>query len=564
MRRGGQTWAAAGPEDSESGGAVLAILAANSRRLAQTRAAPSDPQDGGSRVRALLSVANREGLVPFAQALLDLGVDVYATEGTRETLSSAGVEVRPISDLTTLPSLAGGQVKTFHPGIYAGIVARRDRPDQVQELEQQGIGPIDLVVVNLKPFAPQVGAGQLTLEEAIDAIDIGGAPLLAAAARNFTAVTVVCSPAQYDEVAGDLRDHGHVKPERRQRLAAEAFATVAAYNAEVAAYLNQQARIRFPVQLTVVLEKTSDLRYGENPHQDAALYRETSHRTGTLADAELLQGGSPSFNDLLDLDAAYHLAADFAAPTVSIVKHRNPVGLASDDNLAEAYRRSLETDPVSAFGATVGVNRQLDAETAQDIAGNAYEAVVAPRYAPAALQVLSGKPDLTVMSVPATPAGGMHDYGIANLDFKRISGGLLVETLDRLDMDRSQLRVVTERRPALEELTDLLFAWRAVRHVPSNAVVLARNAALVGVGAGQASRLVAVEIALHKAGDRAKMSCLASDAYFPFADAIQLAAERGVTAIIQPGGSRRDEMAIDIANRHHMAMVFTGRRHFRH
>ena len=515
-------------------------------------------------MRALLSVGNREGIVPFAQQLLDLGVEIYATEGTRAALAAGGVKVSSISDLTHAEPLAGGQVKTFHPAVYAGIVARRDQPEQVAELEKQGINPIDLVVVNLRPFAPQVGERVVPLDEAISMIDIGGAPLLAAAARNLSAVTVVSSPQHYDRVIQELRDHGQVSPDLRRQLAAEAFAMVASYNAEVAGYLNRLSDARFPPRLTVVLQKMSDLRYGENPHQRAAFYRETTHRAGSLADAEQLQGDPPTFNDLLDLDTAYHLAADFASPTVAIVKRRNPLGLASNDNLAEAYRRALEGDPVNAYGGVLAVNRQLDGETAQSIVENVYEAIVAPDYAPAARQVLAGKPKMAVLKVPATPGDGLSDYGIANLDFVRVSGGVLVETLDRLDPDRSKLQVVTKRRPNLEELTDLLFGWRAVRHVPSNGVVLVRNAALVGVGAGQASRLVSVEIALHRAAERARMSTLASDAYFPFADAIQLAAERGVTAIIQPGGSRRDEMAIEVADRHHMAMVFTGRRQFRH
>jgi phosphoribosylaminoimidazolecarboxamide formyltransferase/IMP cyclohydrolase len=515
-------------------------------------------------VRALLSVGNREGIVPFAQELAALGTEIYATEGTRAALAAAGIDARSITDLTNFPPLAGGQVRTFHPAVYAGIVARRDQPEQLAELEAQGIKPIDIVVVNLRPFAPQVGERVVPLDDAISMIDIGGAPLLAAAARNLSAVTVVSSPGDYPRVIKELKEHGQVSPDLRRQLAADAFAMVASYNAEVAGYLNRLGDSRFPPRLTVVLEKRTDLRYGENPHQRAALYRETTHRAGTLADAEQLQGDPPSFNDLLDLDAAYHLAADFAAPTVAIVKRRNPLGLASDDNLAEAYRRALEGDPVNAFGSVVAVNRQLDAETAQAIAENVYEAIVAPDYAPAARQALAEKPQLAVLKVPATPGEGISDYGIANFDFIRVSGGLLVETLDRLDPDRSQLQVVTQRRPNLEELTDLLFGWRAVRHVPSNGVVLVRNGALVGIGAGQASRLVAVEIALHRAAERARMSTLASDAYFPFADAIQLAAERGVTAIIQPGGSRRDEMAIEVADRHHMAMVFTGRRHFRH
>ena len=515
-------------------------------------------------MRALLSVADRDGIGSLARELLDLSVEVYATDGTREHLANEGVEVASASDLTALPSLLGGQVKTFHPAIYAGILARRDRPGELSELAAQGIGLLDLVVVNVRPFAPQVGARVVPLHEAVDMIDVGGIALLSAAARNFAGVAAVSNPARYPQVVADLRARGSVSAELRERLAAEAFALVAAYNAEVAGYLNHVSGLRFPERLTLVLEKKDDLRYGENPHQEAAFYRETTHRQGSLADATQLHGPPPSFNDILAMDSGYRIVSDFAAPTVCMVKGITPVGLASRDDLCEAYRKALEGDPVAASGSVVAANRAVDAPTANSIVGNHYEAIVAPGYDEAALAVLAQKDGLRVLRVPPSPADGISDYGLANLDFSRIGGGLLVETLDRLDPDRQQMRVVTQRRPTLEELTDLLFGWRAVKHVPSNAVVLVRNMAIVGLGGGQTSRLTAVEIALHKAADRAKLSCLGSDAYFPFADAIQLAAERGVTAIIQPGGSMRDEMAIEIADRHHMAMVFTGRRHFRH
>jgi phosphoribosylaminoimidazolecarboxamide formyltransferase/IMP cyclohydrolase len=514
-------------------------------------------------LRALLSVANRDGLDDLARALIALEVEVYATDGTRAALAADGIEARPISELTSRGPVAGGQVKTFHPEVYGGILARRHRPDELEELAEEGIGLIDLVVVNVKSFAPQVGARSVPLDEAIEMIDIGGNALLTAAARNYAAVAAVSGPRHYKQLIDELRSLGAVSAEFRQRLAADALADVAAYYAEVAGYLNYIAGTRFPERLALVLEKKRDLPYGENPHQEAAFYRETTHRTGSLADATVLQGNPPTFNDLVDLDAAYRVATDFTSPTCCIVKQSNPTGLASNDRLVDAYVKALEGDAVSAFGAVVAVNREVDAETAGQIVGNAYEALVAPAFSEAARRVLAQKERLTLLSVPAPPTEGLTDYGIARLDIRSIRGGLLVQTADRSELDRSQLKVVTKRRPTLEELTDLLFAWRAVRHVSSNAVVLARHAALVGVGAGQPSRLTAVEIALHKAADRAPLSVMASDAYFPFADAIQLAAERGVTAIIQPGGSVRDEMAIEVADRHHMAMVFTGRRHYR-
>ena len=515
-------------------------------------------------MRALLSVADRDGIVDLARDLVAHGVELYATDGTLAALADAGVEALPVSSLTNSQPLAGGQVKTFFPQIYAGILARRGAPTELEELAAQGIGLLDLVIVNVPHFAPQIGARPVPLHEAIETIDVGGTALITAAARNYAAVGAVSSPRHYAQLMSELREMGSISAEFRQRLAADALADVAAYFAEVASYLNHIAGTQFPDRLAVVVEKVRDLSYGENPQQDAAFYRETTHRSSSLADAVQLQGDQPTFNDLLDLDAAYRIATDFTAPTCCIVKQGNPTGLASNDRLPEAYQKALEGDSVSAFGAVVALNREVDGETAGVMAGNAYEAIVAPSFSMAAREILAEKQTLALIAVPSGPTEGLRDYGIARLDFHRIDGGLLVETRDTSEMDRSQLKVVTKRRPTLEELTDLLFAWRAVRHVTSNAVLLAHNGALVGVGAGQASRLTAVEIALHKAADRATMSVLASDAYFPFADAIQLAAERGVTAIIQPGGSVRDEMAIEVADRHHMAMVFTGRRHYRH
>jgi phosphoribosylaminoimidazolecarboxamide formyltransferase / IMP cyclohydrolase len=515
-------------------------------------------------VRALLSVANREGITGFARDLQKLGIELFATDGTREHLAADGIEAASVSDLTAVPPLVGGQVRTFHPAIYAGILARRDVPGQLEQLAEHGIGLLDLVVVNVKPFAPEVGRGHIAIDEAIEMIDVAGAALLGAAARNAAGVTAVCDPGHYPSVLEELLSLGQVSADTRYRLAADSFSTVAAYYAEIAAYLNQISNNVYPQRLALVLEKVADLPYGENPHQRAAFYRETTHRTGSLADAAQIQGAQPTFNNLLDLDVAYRIAADYTAPTVVIAKHTDPVGIASAEELVEAYRRALDTDAVSSFGGIVGVNRELDGATAREIAANSYEAVAAPGFSQAALEILRDKQGLELLDVPPTPPDGMRDYGIANLDFKRVGGGLLVEAIDALDIDRGQLQVVTRRHPTLGELTDLLFAWRAVRHVRSNAIVLARNGATVGIGAAQASRNTSVDIALRRAGARAKLAVMASDAYFPFPDGIQIAANAGVTAIIQPGGSIRDEMAIEVADRHHLAMVFTGVRHFRH
>lgn len=483
-------------------------------------------------VRALLSVANRDGIVELVRGLDALGVELYATEATLAALSDVKAKIQPLTAPDSMNADAGGTLATY-----------------------------ELLVANIEPFAAPGAAG---LDEAIAQIDVATASLISAGARSHATVAVVSAPSQYPQVLEELRAHGSVSAELRQRLAAEALSEVAGYYSEVAGYLNHLAGKRLPSRLVVAVEKVRDLPYGENPHQEAAFYRETAPLGRSLADAWQYQGDEPTFNDLIDLDAAYRVATDFTAPSCCIVKQANPTGLASNDRLAEAYQKALEGDPVSAYGAVVALNREVDGETAAAIAGNAYEAIVAPAFSAPAREILAEKQHLTLLAVPFRSTAGPNGYGIGRLDFHRIDGGLLVETRDRSELDRSQLKVVTRRRPTLEELTDLLFAWRAVRHVTSNAVVLAHNTALVGVGAGQASRLTAVEIALHKAADRAAMSVLASDAYFPFADAIQLAAERGVTAIIQPGGSARDEMAIEVADRHHMAMVFTGRRHYRH
>jgi phosphoribosylaminoimidazolecarboxamide formyltransferase/IMP cyclohydrolase len=515
-------------------------------------------------VRALLSVADRAGIVDLARGLTDHGIEVYATDGTLAVLAEAGVAVTPIAELTSDPGLLGGAVKTYHPAVYAGILARRHVPGDLADLADHGLGTFDIVVVSIRPFAPQVGRRLLAIDEAVEMIDVGGLSLLAAAARNFGGVAAICHPDDYGLLLEEVREHGAVSAEVRQRLAARAFATISAYHGEVAAYLEHIGGGRFPEQLSLVLHKERDLPYGENPQQRGAFYRETTHRTRSLADAEPIQGPEPTFNDLVDLDAAYRIASDFAAPTCAIVKQRTPVGLASHDEGREAYRRALACDPVTAYGAVVAFNREVDEAIARELVLNPFEAVAAPAYSEGARALLAGRPELAALKVPARVPGDLDDYGIAALDFHRIEGGLLVETKDALGIDHSQLHVVTRRRPTLEELTDLMFAWRAVRHVTSLAVVVARGAQLVGVGSGQPSRLTATEIALHRAADRATRAVLASDAYFPFGDAIALAAERGVSAIIQPGGSVRDEMAIEIADRHHLAMVFTGRRHFRH
>ena len=514
-------------------------------------------------MRAILSVSDREGIVELAKGLTEAGVECFATDGTRAHLAEAGIAVRAVTELTDAPEILGGRVKTLHPSIFAGLLARRDQADHLAQLAEHGIEQIDMVVVNLYAFGSSVADPGTTLDQALEKIDIGGVALLRAAAKNFPGVAAVSDPTQYASVLRDVKARGTVSPETRQKLAADAFALTAAYDAHIASYLYSQTGTLFPSRLTMVVEKKADLRYGENPHQLGAFYADPAQRSTSISRARQIAGKDLSFNNLLDLDAAWQIASDFKTPTVCIVKHGNPCGLASVVDIAEAFRLALEGDSVSAYGGIIGANRVIDDAAARAIRPGFFEAIVAPGYTPEALEILRTKKGFEIIEVPQGETDG-PELGIGHFDFKRIGGGLLVQTFDNLEEDRNKLQVVTQRRPTLDELTDLLFAWRAVRHVKSNAIVLTKRHALVGMGAGQPSRVVSVEVALRKAGERAPLSVMASDAYFPFPDGIQIAAQAGVTAIIQPGGSIRDEMSIEVADRHHMAMVFTGRRHFKH
>ena len=517
-------------------------------------------------MRALLSVHDKTGLVDLARGLLELGVEMYSTGGTEEILHGAGLAVRPVQDITGFPEMLGGRVKTLHPAIHAGILARRGESGDVDELKEHGFEPIDIVVCNLYPFTETIQAPGVTREDAIENIDIGGVTLLRAAAKNFENVVVVCDPGEYPALIDELRRPSGVSSDTRQRLAAKAFRHCAVYDSSIANYLRPYDEL-FPDDLTIALKKVTGLRYGENPHQLAAFYRDLS--TGTLplgvAAAEQLHGIPLSYNNTLDIDASWAVVTDFAAPTAAIIKHGNPCGLACDSDLAEAFRRALECDPQSAFGGAVALNREVNLATAQEIAPVFFEDLIAPGYSPEALEVLKKKRDLRVMKTSAEPPNYRPAPGEpADLDYKRVSGGFLVQTRDTVPEGAMARDVVTSRHPTLEEVTSLLFAWRAVKHVRSNAIVLAKKLMLVGVGAGQMSRVDSVDIACRKAGERTVGSVMASDAFFPFPDGVERAADAGITAVIQPGGSIRDPQVIEAANRHHMAMIFTHQRHFRH
>jgi phosphoribosylaminoimidazolecarboxamide formyltransferase/IMP cyclohydrolase len=509
-------------------------------------------------VRAIISVSDKSGVVDFARGLKELDIEIFSTGGTKKSLEAAGVKIHSISELTGFPEILDGRVKTLHPAVHGGILARRDLPQHLSQLTQNRIELIDMVVVNLYPFVETVTKAEVSLDEALENIDIGGPSMIRSAAKNFPSVLVVVDPGDYDAILQKLHQ-GNIDLKYRKRLAHKAFQHVALYDTAIAQYLNEEA---FPEEMTIALKKARSLRYGENPHQQAAFYIEQNVRQKPdgLASLEQLGGPEISFNNLLDLDAALNLLTDFSDPTIAIIKHNNSCGLASHNDLAEAYRRALAGDPVAAFGGIVASNQIIDLATAQEIDKTHYDAIVAPEYQKQALELLRRKESLRLVKIAPyhLPSSEPH------LDFRRVRGGFLAQLPDTLAKSELKPHVVTKRQPNEAELSDLLFAWRAVKSIKSNAIVIAKDKALLGMGAGQPSRVVSVELALKRAGDQAKGSVLASDAFFPFADGPELAIKHGVTSIIQPGGSVRDKEVIELANKYNVAMVFTDVRHFRH
>lgn len=514
-------------------------------------------------MRAIVSVSDKAGVTDLAKELSRLGFEVFSTGGTKKALSEAGVPVRSVSDITGFPEILDGRVKTLHPVVHGGILARRDRPQHMAQLAENAIEAIDLVAVNLYPFVQTVAKEGVSLDEAVENIDIGGPTLIRAAAKNFPSVIVLVDPADYQPVLEGLKAGGLDLAERK-RLAQKAFQHVALYDTAIAQYLGRDMTA-LPEEMTIAMKKRYGLRYGENPHQQAAFYAE--QRVGTGQDtgitwAQQLWGKELSFNNILDADAAWGSAIDFAAPTVSIIKHTNPCGLASHDDIAEAYRRAFSGDPVAAFGGIVASNRPISAAAAEEISPTFYEIVIAPDYEEGALEILKRKKDLRILKAELPP-----DYGkapVGYMDFRRVRGGFLVQGSDSLAESDVNLKTVSKRQPTKAEIEDLLFAWRAVKHIKSNAIVLAKDKTLLGMGAGQPSRIISAQIAAEKAGEKSAGSVLASDAMFPFPDVVEAAVVAGVTAIIQPGGSIRDEDSINAADKHNIAMVFTGVRHFRH
>jgi phosphoribosylaminoimidazolecarboxamide formyltransferase/IMP cyclohydrolase len=515
--------------------------------------------------RALLSVSDKTGLADFARALAGFGTVLVSTGGTRKALADAGLSVIDIAEVTGFPEILDGRVKTLHPRIHAGILAVRDNPQHQAILAAQQIEPIDLVVCNLYPFEATVAKGGSTHEEIVENIDIGGPSMVRAAAKNYPDVAVVTDPAQYATVLEELRAHdGALTLAARERLAGDAFALTAAYDAMVAAYFARR-HDAWPPARQWAFRLKQPLRYGENPHQRAAFYAESAARSDSIAGATVLHGKELSYNNILDLDSALGLVREFDDPATVVIKHNNPCGAAIASTLADAFTRAYEGDPLSAFGGILGFNREIDDATAMAITepNRFIECIIAPDYAPRALELLTSRPTWK-NSVRLLRTGPLAKAPSSRHDYRHVDGGLLMQSRDVPADDFARAEVKTSRPPTAQELADLRFAWAVAKHVKSNAIVLARGGMIVGVGAGQMSRVDSVQIAVRKSGERSRGSVLASDAFFPFRDNVDEAARAGVTAIVQPGGSKRDVDSIAACDEHGIAMVFTGVRHFRH
>ncbi|OQB16082.1 MAG: Bifunctional purine biosynthesis protein PurH [Firmicutes bacterium ADurb.Bin193] len=509
--------------------------------------------------RALISVSDKTGVVDFARELCALGYEIISTGGTSKTLEDAGIKVINVSDVTGFPECLDGRVKTLHPKVHAGILAIRSDDEHMKTLKTLDVEPIDILAVNLYPFKQTILKEGVTFEEAIENIDIGGPTMIRAAAKNHRDVAVVVDPADYGLLIDALKAGG-LSEEQRARLAFKVFEHTASYDAMIADFLGKvtgQDRLRNT--LTLTFEKAQDMRYGENPHQSAAFYREIGKLSGGIASAKQLHGKELSYNNIADADAAISVIKEFDEPAVVAVKHANPCGVAVGKDIYEAYVRAYNADPVSIYGGIVAANREIDAKTATEISKIFLEIVVAPSFTDEAFEIIAQKKNIRILELKDISVKNSPDA----LELKKVAGGLLVQTLDT-ELTGDELRVVTEKQPTEKEMQDLLFAWRVVKYVKSNAIVLAKDGATTGVGPGQTNRITALNLAVNYAGEAAMGSVMASDAYFPFSDCVEAAAKAGITAIIQPGGSIRDEDSIKLCNEKGIAMVFTGMRHFRH
>jgi phosphoribosylaminoimidazolecarboxamide formyltransferase / IMP cyclohydrolase len=503
--------------------------------------------------RALISVSNKDGVVEFAQKLYNKGVEILSTGGTAKLLKANGVDVVDVSKFTGHPEMMDGRVKTLHPKVHGALLALRDNPDHMKEAKEHDIGLIDLVVVNLYPFEETIKKEGVTLPEAIEQIDIGGPSMLRSAAKNFKFVTVITDPADYEIVWKEIEKNGDTKEETKRRLAEKVFQKTSHYDSVIASYLTGGKTEH------IVIEKLQDLRYGENPHQKAAFYKDKNgHSEASIVRSEKLQGKELSYNNIMDADAALSLVREFDNPTVAFVKHANPCGIATNHTIADAFINAYEGDPKSAFGGVIAFNRPVTKDIADSIINKFFEIVIAPDFEKGSLEAFKTKPNLRVLKagdIKPEPEGKTY---------RKVSAGLLIQDIDTKRITKKDLQFVTKRKPTEKELKDLLFAWHVVKHVKSNAIVLVKNGMTVGIGAGQMSRVDSVEIAIKKALNREDNSVMASDAYFPFPDSVEIAAKHKITAIIQPGGSVNDDKAIKAADDNGIAMVFTGVRAFWH
>lgn len=502
--------------------------------------------------RVLISVSDKTGLIELGRGLAAIGVEVLSTGGTAKALRDNGISVTDVSTYTGFPEIMDGRVKTLHPKIHGGILGLRD--EHLTQALTHGIEWIDLVVCNLYPFAQTIQQPNVTPDTALENIDIGGPSMIRSAAKNVGWTTVVVDPADYPSLLAELQGGG-IAYETRQRLSAKAFGHTAAYDAMIHQYFSQE---KFPAELTLPYKKHEALRYGENPHQDACVYREPDSAGSTILNAKVLQGKQLSYNNINDADGAYSLLREFTEPACVIVKHANPCGAAADESLANAFRRAYEADPLSAFGGVIALNRPCTKEIAEAICAFFCEIVIAPSFETEALALLAQKKNLRLLEVD------MIRPHVSHLEYRFVNGGLLVQDADVKTITPFDLKTVTKKQPTEEEIRDLLFAWKVVKHMKSNAILLVKNNTTVGIGVGQVSRVDAVDIAIKKAGDRVRGSVLASDAFFPFRDSIDKISGTGITAIIQPGGSIKDEEVIAACDEHKLAMVFTGFRSFKH
>jgi len=511
--------------------------------------------------RAIISVSDKKGALDFSRELTQMGVEIISTGGTYKLLKENGIPVKEVAEITGFPEMLDGRIKTLHPMLHGGILARRDIPEHMAAIKDKGITPVDMVVVNLYPFKETVLKEGAKFEDIVENIDIGGPSMIRAAAKNYRSVAVVTSPDQYSVILEEMQSKGEVTEKTLEKLMLEAFMTTAEYDSMISSYMFEMFGEGFPRSYPLPSEKVEDLRYGENPNQKAAFYRMPFAKGTTVAKSEQIHGKELSYNNILDLDKSLDIAMDFEKPTAVVMKHTNPCGLASDDNIFDAFKTAYNVDPLSAFGCVICLNRDCDMKAAEMISQYFVEAVICPDYEPGTIELLSKKKNIRLLRTnsPIAPSERHREFKM-----KKVYGGMLMQTDEDVVIDPKDLKVVTDRKPTQEEISALLFAWKLAKHVTSNAVVFVKGERAVGIGAGQMSRVDSAKIAAMKANEPTEGSVMASDAFFPFRDGVDEAAKAGVTAIIQPGGSIRDQEVIDAANEHKMAMVFTGCRVFRH